>query len=66
MQKSCVKKSRIFIFIPSWRIVHHIICSRATPLIYIIMNREKEEEEQTPIHYYGKGRGGTIVNNEVP
>ena len=43
----------------------HIIYSRATPLIYIVINREKEEEEQTPIHYYGKSRCGTTVNNEV-
>ena len=43
----------------------YLIYSRATPLIYIVMNREKEEEEETPIHYYGKGRGGTTVNDEV-
>ena len=43
----------------------HFIYSCATPLIYIVINREKEEEEQTPIHYYGKSRCGTTVNNEV-
>ena len=44
---------------------HHIIYSRATPLIYIVMNREKEEEEKAPILYYGKGRVGTTVNDKV-
>ena len=43
----------------------HIIYSRATPHIYIIMNREKEEEEEAPILYYGKGRVGTTVNDKV-
>ena len=43
----------------------HIIYSRATPLIYIVMNREKEEEEEAPILYYGKGRVGTTVNDKV-
>ena len=41
----------------------HIIYSRATPLIYIVMNREKEEE--APMLYYGKGRVGTTVNDKV-
>ena len=31
--------------------------------VCIVINREKEEE--TPIHYYGKSRCGTTVNNEV-
>ena len=44
---------------------HHIIYSRATPLIYIVMHREKEEEEEAPILYYGEGRVGTTVNDEV-
>ena len=44
---------------------HHIIYSRATPLIYIVMNKEKEEEEEAPILYNGKGRVGTTVNDKV-
>ena len=44
---------------------HHIIYSRATPLIYIVMNREKEEEEEAPILYYGKGRVGTTINDKI-
>ena len=44
---------------------HHIIYSRATPLIYIVMHREKEEEEEAPILYYWKGRVGTTVNDVV-
>ena len=44
---------------------HHMIYSRDTPLIYIVINREKEEEEEAPILYYGKGRVGTTVNDEV-
>ena len=47
------------------RVLHNIIYSRATSLIYIVVNREKEEEEETPIHYYGKARDGTTVNDEV-
>ena len=43
----------------------HIIYSRATPHIYIMMYREKEEEEEAPILYYGKGRVGTTVNEKV-
>ena len=26
---------------------------------------KQEEEEEIPIHYYGKGRGGTTVNDEL-
>ena len=44
---------------------HHIIYSRATAYIYIIMNREKEEEEEAPILNYGKGRVGTTVNDSL-
>ena len=44
----------------------YIIFSRATPFIYIVRNREKEEEEETPIHYYGKGRSGMSVKDKVP
>ena len=44
---------------------NHIIYSRAIPLTYIVMNRDKEEEEEARILYYGKGRVGTIVNDEV-
>ena len=43
----------------------HIICNRATSLIYIVINREKEEEEEAPILYNGKGRVGTTVNDKV-
>ena len=43
----------------------HIIYSRAIPLIYIIMNREKEEEKEAPILYNGIGRVGTTVNDKV-
>ena len=43
----------------------HIIYSRVTPHIYIIMNREKEEEEEAPILYYGKGRVGTTLNDKI-
>ena len=28
---------------------HHIIYSRATPLIYIVRNRDKEEEEEARV-----------------
>ena len=45
--------------------LHNIIYSRATSLIYIVVNREKEEEEKAPIFYHGKGRVGTTVNDEV-
>ena len=31
-----------------------IIYCCATPLIHIVINREKEEEEQTPTDYYLK------------
>ena len=44
---------------------HHMIYSRATPIIYIVMNRKKEEGDKAPILYYGKGRVGTTVNDEV-
>jgi len=40
-----------------------MIYSRDTPLIYIVIDREKEEE--VTILYYGKGRDGTTVNDEV-
>ena len=43
----------------------HIIYSCAIPHIYIVINREKEEEEEAPIHYYGKGRSGTTVNDSL-
>ena len=29
------------------------------------MNREKEEEEEAPILYYGKGRVGTTINDKL-
>ena len=41
----------------------HIIYTRATPLFYIIMNGEKEEE--APMLYYGKGRVGTTINDKI-
>ena len=44
---------------------HHIIYSRDIPLIYIVINREKEEEEEAPILYYGKGRVGTTINDKI-
>ena len=44
---------------------YHIIYSRATAYIHIVMNREKEEEEEASILYYGKGRVGTTINDEV-
>ena len=44
---------------------HQIICTCATPHIDIVIIREKEEEEETPTHYYGKGRVGTTVNDEI-
>ena len=43
----------------------HIIYSRATPLIYIVVNREKEEEEEAPILYYGNGRVGMTINDKI-
>ena len=44
---------------------HHKIYSHVIPLIHIVKNKEKEEEEEAPILYYGKGKVGTTVNDEV-
>ena len=42
---------------------HSISFTVVPHLIYIVMNKEKEEE--APMLYYGKGRVGTTVNDEV-
>ena len=39
------------------KVSDYTIYSRAISFIYIVINREKEKEEKTPIHYYKKGRG---------